>query len=561
MATFFNKDETFRAISSNDTEDYSGSERSEHESSVEFSDYQPDADDNAEDSSDREEEEGASDDAPKVVGQDQDPPGWAVDTVWWSKNKKVMWHPSNEVAVRYVHPRIPTPGPTLYAVSRISSPETAFALFVDQEFIEKIVKMTNHQAHRKTKNWYRLTPQELRAFIGLLILSGTYRSRHEATSSLWSVKTGRPMFPLAMSHRRFMEINRMLRFDTASKQSPQPNHANKLSPISDLWSSWNFRLEKMFNVGRDVCVDEQLISFRGRCSFKQYMPSKPAKYGIKIWAVCDARTSYAWKLEIYTGKPPGGTREHNVGMRVMLGLTDSLEGHIITMDNFFTSVPLAAELKKKRNSLVGTIRRNKSELPAQMTQITERQPLSSIFCFTRDMALVSYVPKKGKNVLLLSTVHKKPKVEAGGKRKPEIVLDYNKCKGAVDHLDQACGTYSTRRRAQRWPMCLFYHLLDVSAFNAFILYTHVNPGWNAKKLYKRRLFLEELGHALIMPEVHRRKPHTAPVEVQAAEKQENPKVKRKQCALCTVKVIASNECEKCGSGVCRKHMRNICKNC
>lgn len=82
------------------------------------------------------------------------------------------------------------------------------------------------------------------------------------------------------------------------------------------------------------------------------------------------------------------------------------------------------------------VRRNKPELPAEITQIAGRQPLSSIFCFTKDMALVSYVPKKGKNVLVLSTAHKEPKVEDGGKRKPQMILDYNKSKGAGGHLDQ-----------------------------------------------------------------------------------------------------------------------------
>ncbi|XP_047194924.1 zinc finger protein 16-like isoform X2 [Hippoglossus stenolepis] len=44
----------------------------------------------------------------------------------------------------------------------------------------------------------------------------------------------------------------------------------------------------------------------GRCPFRQYMPSKPAKYGIKSWVVCDAKSSYARKMQVYTGKPSGG---------------------------------------------------------------------------------------------------------------------------------------------------------------------------------------------------------------------------------------------------------------
>lgn len=70
------------------------------------------------------------------------------------------------------------------------------------------------------------------------------------------------------------------------------------------------------------------------------MPSKPAKYGMKSWVVCDARSSYAWKMQVYTRKKPttattattggGGGRggvgglEKNQGMRVVLDLTEGL---------------------------------------------------------------------------------------------------------------------------------------------------------------------------------------------------------------------------------------------
>lgn len=30
----------------------------------------------------------------------------------------------------------------------------------------------------------------------------------------------------------------------------------------------------MYNIDWDVCVEEQLVLFKGRCSFSQYMPSK-----------------------------------------------------------------------------------------------------------------------------------------------------------------------------------------------------------------------------------------------------------------------------------------------
>ncbi|KRY18383.1 hypothetical protein T12_5157 [Trichinella patagoniensis] len=51
------------------------------------------------------------------------------------------------------------------------------------------------------------------------------------------------------------------------------------------------------------------------------MPKKPAKYGIKFWVACCSKSSYAWNMQIYTGKPSSGTREKNQGMRVVLDMS------------------------------------------------------------------------------------------------------------------------------------------------------------------------------------------------------------------------------------------------
>lgn len=53
-------------------------------------------------------------------------------------------------------------------------------------------------------------------------------------------------------------------------------------------------------------------------------------------------------------------------------------------------------------------------------------------------------------------------------------------------------------------MVVFYNILDVSAYNAFVLWTQIDLGWNAKKNHKRRLFLQELGNLLIKPYIERR---------------------------------------------------------
>ena len=51
-------------------------------------------------------------------------------------------------------------------------------------------------------------------------------------------------------------------------------------------------------------------------------------------------------------------------------------------------------------------------------------------------SLVSYLPKKNKNVILMSTLHKDSTVSEVEHRKPQIILDYNRNKGGVHCLDK-----------------------------------------------------------------------------------------------------------------------------
>ena len=53
---------------------------------------------------------------------------------------------------------------------------------------------------------------------------------------------------------------------------------------------------------------------------------------------------------------------------------------------------------------------------------------------------------------MVATVHTKADVNDRPDGKPVIVLDYNRSKGGVDHLDKVIGTYSCRRMTLRWPL-------------------------------------------------------------------------------------------------------------
>ncbi|TWW71426.1 hypothetical protein D4764_17G0009090 [Takifugu flavidus] len=354
-----------------------------------------------------------------------------------------------------------TPGPTRYAVSHARDIVSTFYLFITPAIEKIILKMTNLQGFRKYgDSLKKMDETDLQAYLGLLILAGVYRSRGEAAASLWDAESGRPIFRATMPLKLFHTYSRLLRFDDRESR-PARRVTDKRAAIREVWDKWVERLPYLFNPGPDVTVDEQLVPFRGRCPFRQYMPSKPAKYGIKSWVACDAKSSYAWNMQIYTGKPTSGCPEKNQGMGVVLDVTEGLRGHNVTCDNFFTSYELGQQLLKRKITMV-----------------------------------VSYLPKKNKNVVL-STLHRDSDISDRGDRKPVIILDYNRNKGGVDNLDKVIGTYSCRRMTARWPLVIFHNIIDVSSYNAFVIWRETNPNWMSRKYNKRRVFLEQLGKALV----------------------------------------------------------------
>ncbi|KAF2889736.1 hypothetical protein ILUMI_16437 [Ignelater luminosus] len=57
--------------------------------------------------------------------------------------------------------------------------------------------------------------------------------------------------------------------------------SDKLAALSEILEMFCQNCIKHYSIGEFCTVDEQLVFLSGHCSFRQYIPSKPAKYGIK----------------------------------------------------------------------------------------------------------------------------------------------------------------------------------------------------------------------------------------------------------------------------------------
>lgn len=161
----------------------------------------------------------------------------------------------------------------------------------------------------------------MRAYYGLLLLAGAYRPCGESITELWNCKRGRPIFAATMSESRFRLITRCIRFDD-KEQRVLERVRDKLAPIRVVFDKWVYRIRSAYCPGDYITVDEQLLPYRGRTPFTQYIPSKPAKYGIKIWVAADAETFYACNMQVYVGDDRNCAVEANQGQRVVLDMVE-----------------------------------------------------------------------------------------------------------------------------------------------------------------------------------------------------------------------------------------------
>ena len=102
------------------------------------------------------------------------------------------------------------------------------------------------------------------------------------------------------------------------------------------------------------------------------MPQKPQKWELKVWCLADAKSKYVANFEVYCQNDPIVEEEIHrprekarLAYNIVLRLVSPYEGkrHVITMDNFFSSIPLFKELLEMGTYATDIIRCNRVGLP------------------------------------------------------------------------------------------------------------------------------------------------------------------------------------------------------
>ncbi|KAJ8956807.1 hypothetical protein NQ318_014221 [Aromia moschata] len=186
-----------------------------------------------------------------------------------------------------------TPAPKDAALHVKSALEAWSLLFTD-DMLEIIVIHTNKEIDKYVTRTNTTDPQytkrtdrtEIRAYIGLSYYAGLFKVNNTRTDDLWSVHAP-PLFRAAMTQRRYKFLAMTIRFDDKStRQERLPT--DRFAHVRRVWDMFISNCREYYTPGDVVTLDKQLLSFRGRCGFKMYMPAKPDGYGIKIVSLNDA---------------------------------------------------------------------------------------------------------------------------------------------------------------------------------------------------------------------------------------------------------------------------------
>ena len=122
------------------------------------------------------------------------------------------------------------------------------------------------------------------------------------------------IFSKVMSRDRYLVLLRMLDF---ANNAENPGD-DRLFRIRYVFEDLVRKFKSYFQPFQNLVIDVSLLVFKGRLSFKQYIPSKRHRFGIKIFVMCDCESGMILDMIIYSG------RDTDVEIDQHLGLSGSV---------------------------------------------------------------------------------------------------------------------------------------------------------------------------------------------------------------------------------------------
>jgi hypothetical protein len=285
-----------------------------------------------------------------------------------------------------------------------------------------------------------------------------------------------------------------------------------LKKIRPLYESIKSKCLELYQPLRELSVDERMVKSKARTHFRQYIRNKPTKWGFKFWVLADP-TGFTINFELYQGKKRAtAPSPHGLAYDVVMDLTTPFhhQNYFVFFDNFYTGPALIQSLKESGVHSTGTLRVTRAGVPESVKQLVSimkrRDVPRGTGYYVRSSSIVYICWRDNDCVTVASnsfpghedgTAKRKGKNQSGGHQAvdvplPAAIKQYNRFMGGVDKSDQLISYHRVLRQCKRYWKTLWYHLLEISATNAFILQKWLLLERNVKKIPTMTAFLDEV---------------------------------------------------------------------
>ena len=262
--------------------------------------------------------------------------------------------------------------------------------------------------------------------------------------------------------------------------------------------------------GALLTIDKQLAPFRGRCTFRQYLLSKPDRYGTKVfWVYPDTEHNFPLLRIPYLGRPAGQERHTNLGRNIPTELATPFfkSRRNVTFDNCFTDMALAETLLKNGWTMVGwpTIKGNKRFLSDSFKSGRQLALYATKFAYNENAAVLKYQSKRRKSVILLSSMYGTSIVGPypKPKRNQRWSVFYNPKEGAAGPLDKMAHAHTVKCKSQHWPLVMFFNIIDLATIASCRIGTIRFPEHPRSIKDRRSAFVESVSGQLMCAQTKR----------------------------------------------------------
>ena len=474
------------------------------------------------------------------------------------------------------------------------TPYQYFQKIFDDKLLTNLVDQTNLYSVQKCAVSINTTKDELEQFLGIYILAGIVKM--PSYRMYWQNSTRYAPIADVMSRNRFEKLKRFLHINNNDNMKPRedPSHDKlfKIRPFID------YIKKKFQNIEHEEynSVDEILIPFKGHSALKQYIKSKPHKWGIKLFARAGS-SGIIYDFEVYVGKGTLNKKsELGISGDIVIRLAETVpkdRNFKIITDNWFSSLKLSIALKDVGLLSIGTVRcprllgcsfKSDKDLQSEgrgscdyRTEVGQNIVAVKWYDNRSVHLISSYVGKHPNNQVARWSVADKKCIQIP---RPAIVEEYNKSMGGVDLSDMLVALYRTSIGVKRYYFKIFFHLMDVAVVNSWLLYRRHCLQRKETKYIKLVDFRASIGQALTLakketkkrgrpsldstPVCNNKKKEFAPVvpvddvRYDGLNHWPTHQVNKERCkyANCRINAYSRTICSKCKIALCLNKDRN-----